>query len=98
MRGHAQDVGEQAQQVKWAQPGLARAGGECDRPMRVGVDPKRRLYSPAPVARDCVGRSALLSGGDFEVAVEEQQPNFIEPDIAAARGGDRKSTRLNSSH
>src|SRR5262245_36749783 len=59
VRSHAEDAGEDSQEVKRAQPGLARHRLEIDGLVRVGIDPERRLHRAAAITSRC-GRAPPL--------------------------------------
>src|SRR6185312_15263601 len=87
VRRHADDAGEKPQEVELAQAGLGGGAFEIDSRMRLRVDPQRCLDGAAAITWLCRGRAPLLARHQLDEAHGEQQPDFVEADIAAALSG-----------
>src|SRR5262249_904948 len=86
VRRHADDVGEDSQEVERAEPGLARHCFEIERLVRVRIDPERR-FQRAPAVTALSPRALSLHTGDHvDDAGGEQHPDLIEAGVAPSLG------------
>jgi len=86
MRRHAQNFGEEPQEMKRAEPDLRRRGLEADGILGMGIDPERGRNRAAAIRSSRRRRPLLASGNHLDEARRQQQPQLLETDIAAARG------------
>ena len=79
---HAEDAGEDSQEVKRAQPGLARHRLEIDGLVRVGIDPQRRVDRAAAITSRCGRVPPLRPRDHVDDAGGEPHADFVEADVA----------------
>src|SRR5262249_16908574 len=87
VRRHTENIHEDAQKVERAQPRLVCRAVEINWLMSVRVDPQRRFDSAEAIARSRLRRIFRSPRDDLDKAGRQQQADFGEPKIAAARGG-----------
>ena len=80
---HAEHAGEQPQEVKLAEPGLARGVVELDRLAGVLVDPQRGVHRAPSVARAELRRLERLARQHLEEPLGEPQADLVDADVAA---------------
>jgi hypothetical protein len=86
MRRHAQDPGEEPQEMKRAEPDLRRRGLEADGILGMSIDPERGRHRAAAIRSSRRRRPYLASGHHLDETRRQQQPQLIETDIAASLG------------
>ena len=83
---NAQNLGEEPQEMKRAEPDLRRRGLEADGILGMGIDPERGRHRAAAIRSSRRRRPLLASGSDLDETRRQQQPQLLETDIAAALG------------
>ena len=84
VRGDAERLREQPQEVKRADASLRRGIIQIDLAVRIGVDPQRRLHRAAAVSGGVGAGFAFAAGNHLDKAARQHLADFVEADVAAA--------------
>src|SRR5437868_6959657 len=84
MRGDAEHLPEQPQEMERADAGLIRGILKVDLAMRMGVDPQRGFHGAATVTQRRIHGLWRAACDHFDKAAGKEVPDLVKADVAVA--------------